>query len=122
MPAGTVPIDQQPAEPRVGVPGGDAAVAQRAAEPAEDPLPVLEEEEKEDDRRSAVGGDEEGEEVVVVLVDVPAEGLGHDHGVAEAGDREGLGDALDQAEDDRLQVGDRVHAAANHLGPSLTTR
>jgi len=55
--------------------------------------------------------DEEGEEVVVVLVDVPAEDLGHDHRVAEAGDRKGLGKPLDQAEDDRLQIGDRVHAA-----------
>ncbi len=102
---------QQPAEPGVGVALGDAAAAQRAPEPAEDPLPVLEEEEEEDERGGAVGGDEEGEEVVVVLVDVPAEGLGHDHGVTEAGDRKGLGEALDQAEDDRLQVRDRVHAA-----------
>ena len=66
-----------------------------------------------------MGGDEEGEEEVVVLVDVPAEQAGRDHAVAEAGDREGLGDALQQPEDDGLEVGDRVHqrpAGAGGIG------
>ena len=104
--------DDHPAEPGVGVAGPIGAPAQRAAEPAEDPLPVVEEEEEEDDRRGAVGGDQEGEEEFVVLVDVPAEQRGAITRVAEAGDRERLGDPLQGAEDDRLEVGDRFHRRA----------
>ncbi len=95
---------QQPAKASIGIPGGEVPIPQRAPDAAEDALPVVEEEEKEDERGSAVGGDQEGKEIVVVLVDVPAEGPGEDDPVAEAGDREGLGDALDQAEDDRLEI------------------
>ena len=114
------PDHQQPAEPRVVVALADATVADRAAEALEDPHPVGEEVEEEDDRGGAVGGDQEDEEVVVVLVDVPAEEARDDHPVAEAGDREGLGDALGEAEDQRLQVGDRVGHGGDHPGSRLT--
>src|SRR5262249_32418595 len=36
--------------------------------------------------------------------------LRKDHSVAQARDRKRLSEALDQAQDDRLKVGDRVHA------------
>ncbi len=56
-------------------------------------------------------GDEESEEKLVVLVDVPAEQPRQHDRVPEAGDRKGLSDPLREAEDDRLEVGDRmVHA------------
>jgi hypothetical protein len=97
---------EQPAEPRVVV--ADLAVAQRAAEAAQNPHPVLEEEEEQDDGRGQVGGDQEREEELVVLVDVPAEEARHDHRVPEARDREGLGDALHQAEHGSLEVRNRV--------------
>jgi hypothetical protein len=50
--------------------------------------------------------DQEGEEEVVVLMDVPAQQARQDHAVAERGNRERLGDALQQAEDRRLEVAD----------------
>jgi hypothetical protein len=71
--------------------------------------PFLEEHEEEDDRRGQVRRHEEGQEVVVVLVDVPAQQARQDDRVAEARDRERLGDTLQQPEDDRLSVGDRMH-------------
>ena len=60
-------------------------------------------------RRADVQADEEGEEEGLLLglrIDqvVPAEQGGDQHAVAEAGDREELGHALDEADDDRLQV------------------
>ena len=105
-PRGDRPDDEQPAELRVGVVLGDAAVAQAAPEPLHDPHPVLPEESEQDERRREVRRDEERDEVLVVLVDVPPEELREDHAVAEARDREELGEALQQAEHDRLPVGD----------------
>ena len=64
------------------------------------------EEDEQHERRRQVRRDEEGEEEVVVLVDVPAEDARQDHAVAERGDRERLGDALEQPEDRRLEVAD----------------
>ena len=55
-----------------------------------------------------MGGDEEGDEVRVVLVDVPADEPGEDHAVPETRDGEQLGDALEQTQDDRLEVGDHA--------------
>ena len=108
--------DQQPSEPGIAVVGFDLAVAQRAAEPAEDPHPVLEEEDEQDRRRGAVCGDEERQEVVVVLVDVPAEEVWCDHTVAKARDREWLRHTLDQAQHDGLEEGDRFHRRRSGLG------
>ena len=100
---------EQPAQARVDIVGRDLAVAQRAQQARRDPPPVVEEDPEEHDRGRQVGGDQEGQEVVVVLMDVPAEQARQDDRVAQAGDREGLGDALQQAQDDGLQVRDRVH-------------
>ena len=65
--------------------------------------------------------DEEGEEVLVVLVDVPAEEAREDDAVPEARDREQLGDALQQPENDRLRVRDQVGedhvSAVERFGP-----
>jgi hypothetical protein len=99
-----------PGEAGIAVLSGDAAITQRATEATEDPHPVLEEEEEKHRGGGAVGGDEEGEEVFVVLMDVPAEQLRCDHRVAEAGDRERLGDPLQEAEHDRLEEGNGFHA------------
>ncbi len=76
--------------------------------PADDLDPVAQEEQQQHERRREVRGDEEREEELVVLVDVPAREPRQDHRVPEARDRERLGDALRQAEDDRLEVGDRM--------------
>ena len=100
------PHDEQPGELGVRVVLADAAVAQAAAEPLHDPHPVVPEEAEQHERRREMRRDEEGDEVVVVLVDVPPEELRQDHAVAEARDREKLGDALEQAEEDRLPVRD----------------
>jgi hypothetical protein len=102
--------DEQPAQPGVAVAGGDLAVAQRAPQPGEDPPPLGEEHREEHHGGGEVRRDEEGQEVIVVLMDVPAEQPGQDDGVAKARDRERLRDALEQPQDDRLEVGDRVHA------------
>ena len=104
---GDRPDDEQPAELGVGVVGGDAAIAERAAEPLEDANPVVPEEDEQDDRGREMGGDEERDEVLVVLVDVPAEQLRENHAVTEARDREELRDALQQPQHDRLRVGDQ---------------
>jgi hypothetical protein len=64
------------------------------------------EESEEDERRGEVSGDQEGEEEVVVLVDVPAEETRKDNRVAEARDREELGESLKEAERNGLEVGD----------------
>ena len=121
------PDDEQPAELRVGVVGGDPPVTQRAPEALHDPHPVVPEEPEQDERGREVRGDEERQEVLVVLVDVPAEQPRQDHRMAEARDREELGDTLDQPEDDRPRVGDQReedHAAAGSASwaPSGTRR
>ena len=118
MPTGIVRGHEQPAQARVGVIGADLTHLQRAAEPLHDFDPVAQEEEQQHDRRGEVRGHEEGQEVLVVLVDVPAEQARQHDAVAEARDRERLGDALCEAEDDRLEVGDRVHRRASlWVGP-----
>src|SRR5262249_12829776 len=101
------PDDEQPPELRVGVVLADPAVAQAACEPAQDAHPVAPEEEEEDEGRREVRRDEEAQEVRVVLVDVPAEEAREDDARAETRDREELGHALDDAQDDRLPVGNR---------------
>ena len=57
---------------------------------------------------------EEREEVLVVLMDVPPKQLREDHAVPEARDREELGDALEQPEDNRPGIrderGEQYHA------------
>ena len=103
--------DEQPAEARVAVAGRDLPVAQRAAEAARRSAPSRSRKKpKQDERGRQVRRDQEGQEVVVVLVDVPAEQPRQDDGVPEARDRERLGDPLEEPQDDRLEVGDRVHA------------
>ena len=87
--------------------GRDLAVAQRAHDALHDAHPVAPEEAEQHDRRGEMGGDEEGDEVRVVLVDVPAEQPRQDHAMAETRDRKQLAEALQQAEQDRLSVGDR---------------
>ena len=78
----------------------------------------LPEEAEQDERGGEVRRDEEGEEVRVVLVDVPAEQARQDHAVAEARDREELGDALQQAEHDRLPVRDELATTTRRSGLS----
>src|SRR5262245_37826815 len=99
--------NEEPAELCVVVIWCDAAIAQAAAHPPEDPHPVMEEEAKQHDGRGEVRRDEEGDEVLVVLVDVPAEEAWEDDTVPEARDREQLGDTLKKPQDYRLEVADR---------------
>ena len=99
--------DEQPAELRVRVVRSDPAVAKAPADPPQDPHPVSPEEDEQDDCGRQVRGHEEGDEVVVVLMDVPAQKLREDDAVSEARDREELRHPLEQAQDDRLPVGDR---------------
>src|SRR5262245_13828259 len=107
--------DEQPAELRVPVVGCNPPVSEAAPHAAKDAHPVAPEEDKEHDRGREVRRDEEGDEVLVVLVDVPAEQAREDDAVAKARDRKQLGDALEQSQDDRLEVADRCccgdHAA-----------
>ncbi len=105
-PCGDRADHEQPAELRVCVVRADPAVAEATGEAFHDSHPISPEEREEDDRRREVGGDEEADEVRVVLVDVPPEELRDDHAVAEARDREELGHALEQSEEDGLPVGD----------------
>src|SRR5262249_49269062 len=72
-----------------------------------DPHPVVPEEAEQHEGGREVGRDEEGEEVLVVLVDVPAEQAREDDAVPEARDREELGDALQEPQDDRLGIRDQ---------------
>ena len=101
--------DQQPSESGAGVVWPDLAVAQRAAEPAHDPLPVVEEHEQQHDGGGDVGGDEEGEEVVVVLVDVPAEQAGEDHAMARGSRSETARRSPGARRGSPPGIGDRVH-------------
>ena len=107
------PDDQQPAELRVGVIGCDLAIAETPPQAAQDPQPVAPEEPEQDERGREVRGDEKGDEVGVVLVDVPAEQPRQDDAMAEARDRKQLAEPLQQAEHDRLSVGDRQRSAAD---------
>src|SRR5262249_7192927 len=103
------PDDEQPAEPRVEV-GADVAVAERTAEPLDDPHPVPPEEADENERRREMRRDEEAEEVRLVLVDVPPDEPREDDAMSEARNREELRDALEQPEHRPLEVADRMHA------------
>ncbi len=112
--------DEQPAELRVGVIRIDAAVPKRAADSFQDPCPVAPEEGEQHERGRKVGRNQEREEVLVVLVDVPAEQPRQDHAVPEARDREQLGDALQEPEDDRPRVRDQRgedQAVLERFGP-----
>src|SRR5947208_3249166 len=99
---------QDPAEPSVGISWVDLALSERSHHSPDDPHPVLEEEAEEDHRRREVRRHQECQEELVVLMDVPAGEPRQDHPVPERGDRKWLGDALEEAEDDRLEIGDRV--------------
>src|SRR5581483_7431166 len=109
--------DEEPRELRVGVVVGDLAVADAAAEAAEDPHPVVPEEAEEDERRRQVRRDEERQEERVVLVDVPAEELREDDAVPVARDREELGHPLQQSEGGRLAVRDHARRPRRAAGP-----
>ena len=111
QPCGDRADDEEPREPCVGVVVADLTISQAAAEPLEDARPFREEEDEEDGRRREVRGHEEGEEVGLVLAQMPAEELRQDDGMAEARDREQLGHALQETDDDRLEVADQMLAA-----------
>src|SRR6185437_1071322 len=112
--------DEQPAETGVDVVIADLADPQRAEDAFDDPDPVFEEEQQQYDRRGQVGGNQERQEVGRVLVDAPTrEPRQHDR-VTEARDGKRLGDALRQAEDDRLEVGDGVVHAPEAYGAQTT--
>ena len=111
MPTGIVPSTSSHAMRSRG--RVDASVRDRREEAADDRDPVAPEEHEQRDRGGDVQPDEERE--VEGLVGrlagderVPAEQLGHEHRVAEARDREQLGDALQDPDHDGLQVGQRV--------------
>ena len=106
---------EQPAQPRVGVVRRDLAQPQRAEDAAHDPHPVVPEEAEQHERGGEVRCDQEREEEVVVLVNVPAEQPRQDHGVAEARDREELGEALEEPQHDGLEVRDQGGADDHHL-------
>src|SRR4051794_21995029 len=106
-PAGTVPMtSSQPSHASAS--STPISRSRSATQAADDPHPVVPEEPEQHERRGQVGGDEEREEEVVGLVDVPAQQPWRDHAVPQAGHREQLGGALQQAQHDRLGVGDRV--------------
>src|SRR5262249_24888530 len=102
------PDHEQPAQLRVRVLLRDLAVSKAAAEPLHDPHPVAPKEAEQHESRGEVRADQEDDEEVAVRLDVPAEQVGDDHAVAEARDREQLGEALEQSEDDRLPVRDQA--------------
>ena len=106
--------DEQPAEPRVAV-VADLAVAQRAPEARAGCAPSRAR--RTPSSTSAVARCVATRNVTkngVVLVDVPAEQARQDHAVAEARDGEELAEALQQAEQDRLPVGDQRERSCEH--------
>src|SRR5439155_13287118 len=112
--------DEEPRELRIGV--ADLAVAQAPPQTLHDPHPVAPEETEQDERRREMRRNEERDEERVVLMDVPPDELREDDAVAEARDREELGDALEQTQHDGLEVRDHLRRAAgpvwNHASPS----
>ena len=93
---------------RVRVVGGNLPVAEASAEAAQNPGPLGQEEDEEHGCGREMRGDEEGEKVRLVLAQIPPEQLWQDHRVAEAGDREELGDPLEETYYDRLEVCDQA--------------
>jgi hypothetical protein len=114
--------DDQPGQALVGVAGDEAPGAQRrtdgAQEAADDADPVLAEEHEQRDRGGAVQRDDVGQ--VERRLARGLRGLGdqrlpasaeprrHEDRVPEARDREQLGDALDDGDDDGLQIRHRA--------------
>jgi hypothetical protein len=114
--------DKQPAEPRVAVVLTDLAHLQRAPQPPDDPHPVLQEQQQQHDRRRQVRGDQERQEELVVLVDVPAGQPRQHDAVPEARNRKRLGNSLGEAEDDCLEVGDRILHGSTAYGSRWSER
>src|SRR5664280_1866893 len=88
----------------------DSSRPDRGDDAADDPGPSVAIEDDEGQRGRHVEPDEQGQEVRLrrgLRRDHPAppEELGEDHRMAEARDGEELGDALEQPEHDRLEVG-----------------
>ena len=110
-PAGIVPTtSSQPSFASVS----SGAISRSRSErprPLHDPHPVAPEEPEQHERRGEVGGDQEASGSSRRSGGCSSRrGVGG-HAVPEARDREQLREALEQAEDDRLEVGDRVHRA-----------
>ena len=103
--------DQQPAQARVGVVGARSrGRAASASSPATIRTPVVAEEPEQHERGGEVRRDQEGRGSSRRSGGCPSRSSrGRITRVAQARDREGLGDALQQAQDDGLEVGDRVH-------------
>jgi hypothetical protein len=102
--------DQEPAQ--LLVHGLHPPVPDRAEEAADDPHPVAPEVDHDPDRRGHVQAHHEGQVRravrgdVQVCFPVPADDRGQQDVVPEAGHREQLGHALDQAGDDGLGIGE----------------
>ena len=113
--------DDHPGELLVG--GGDVTVPDRAEEPANDPDPVAPEVDQQRDRGGDVQADNESQVGRLRLCDVqitspaPADERRDQDVVAQARDREKLGNALDQADHHRLGV--RHHRNVRHESLSL---
>src|SRR6266571_1261526 len=105
--------DEQPAQALVRI--GDLPVPQRREQTDDDARPVLAEEHDQRDRGGDVYGDQErqvrrvGDRHVQVRRPAPAEQRRDQDAVAEAGYREELGDALQQADEHSLEVGQVRH-------------
>ena len=95
----------------------DPAVPDRGQEPAGDPQPVPPEIDDHGDGRGHMQADDEGQIRRVrcgdaqILRPAPADQRRDEHAVAETGHREQLGDALEQADDHCLGVGQVVEHA-----------
>ncbi len=112
--------DDHPGQLLVG--GADLAVADRGEEPADDPDPVPPE---VDDQRHGGGhvqADDEGQVGRLGGGDVQVAGPGaadqgrNQHGMAQAGDWEHLRNALDEADDRGLEVGQVSHKESSGSG------
>ena len=99
------------------VPGAHLAVPERAEEPADDPDPVPPEVDQQGQRGGHVHADDEGQVRrgrrghVQVAGPAAADQRREQHVVPQAGHREQLGYALDQADDGSLEVSDVRHEA-----------
>ena len=121
MPTGIVPTTSSHAIRSAGVSMWRLRIEEK--NPLIDSHPVAPEEDEQRDRGGDVQADEEREieRLVCRLAGdelVPAEQLGQQHRVAEARDREQLGDALHDPDHDRLQVRQRCSGERHHRGSS----
>ena len=113
MPGGDAGGDEQPGQP-LGR-GLGSALAQRVEEGADDRDPFAPVVGEQPERAADVQHDDEGKPEGLrfgLRLDqrVPAEQAREEDRVPEARDREELGDSLEHAEDDRLEVGDRFQS------------